>query len=272
MVAVFVSGQFWALAALVSVLGILGSVEYAILTKATPGRECRVWGIVVSVGFVLFLMWQALADSLPVSGFLPEVAGLVAVLLGSFVLRLRNPIEGDASVRAVALTLLGFVYVPVLFVGFVIRLALLPPEGATATGGFWLILLVTLAAKFTDMGAYLVGTLCGKHKAIPHISPAKSWEGYLGSLFFAQAGALGVYFAGGDHFVWIGGVHHIVILGFILALAAMTGDLAESILKRSLHVKDSGHMLPGIGGILDLIDSLCFALPLAFFYIFLVIL
>jgi phosphatidate cytidylyltransferase len=59
------------------------------------------------------------------------------------------------------------------------------------------------------------------------------------------------------------------VLGFLLALAAMAGDLAESVLKRSLHVKDSGHLLPGIGGILDLVDSLCFALPAGYFYILL---
>ncbi|NIP97358.1 MAG: CDP-archaeol synthase, partial [Akkermansiaceae bacterium] len=138
--------------------------------------------------------------------------------------------------------------------------------------GFWLLLLVVVTAKFTDMGAYLVGSLCGKHKAIPHISPGKSWEGYFGSLFFAQAGAVGLYLAGGQHLGWIGGLHHVLIVGFLVALAAMVGDLAESILKRSLQVKDSGHLLPGIGGVLDLIDSLCFAAPVAFLYIHLVIL
>jgi phosphatidate cytidylyltransferase len=190
-------------------------------------------------------------------------------VLGSFTLRLRDPIVRDESVVAVNLALLGFVYVPVLFAGFLLRLVLIAPEGASGAGGFWIILLIVLAAKFTDMGAYLVGTLCGKHKAIPHISPAKSWEGYAGSLLFAQGGVLGVYFLSGEHLAWLGGVHHVVVLGFLLALAAMAGDLAESVLKRSLHVKDSGHLLPGIGGILDLVDSLCFALPAGYFYILL---
>ena len=62
---------------------------------------------------------------------------------------------------------------------------------------------------------------------------------------------------------------YILGLGLVVAIAAMVGDLAESILKRSLQVKDSGQILPGIGGILDLIDSLCFALPAAFFYLYL---
>jgi phosphatidate cytidylyltransferase len=269
---VFWSGKLWAMAILVAVLGILGCVEYFALTREAPGRECRVWGLVVSVGFLFALMGQVLKGTLPVAGFLPEVVGISAVVLGAFTLRLRFPIDGDQSVRAVMLALLGFVYVPILFAGFIIRTALLPGEEASQAAGFWLILLVVLVAKFTDMGAYLVGTLCGKHKAIPHISPAKSWEGYLGSLFVAQGGAFGIYALGKEHFEWIGGAHHIAILGVLLALAAMVGDLAESILKRSLRAKDSGHLLPGIGGILDLIDSLCFALPVAFLYVYLVIL
>ena len=110
---------------------------------------------------------------------------------------------------------------------------------------YYVIYLIAVT-KLTDMGAYLVGSLCGRHKAIPHISPAKSWEGYFGSLFFAQGGAFLIYFLGGEHFAWFGGWHHVVVLGVILALSAMIGDLAESILKRSLHVKDSGHVLPGI--------------------------
>ena len=270
--AVFLRGRMWALVLLVAVLGLLGSIEFVHLTREAPGRECRLWGAVVSAAFLAVLIGGVLAGALPVEGFLPEMAGVVTVLIGSFALRLRYPIEGDDSVRAVALAIFGFVYVPVLFAGFLIRLAQLPPEGAPAQAGFWLVLLAILAAKFTDMGAYLVGTLCGKHKAVPHLSPAKSWEGYFGALFFAQAGALGVYFAGKQHLAWIDGVHHVVILGFLLALAAMVGDLAESILKRSLHVKDSGRILPGIGGVLDLIDSLCFAMPVAFLYVHLVIL
>jgi phosphatidate cytidylyltransferase len=268
---VFLSGRVWALALALGALGALGCVEYVLLTRGAPGRECRIWGLLVGIGVLAVLLWRLVDGSLTGTDFLPEMAGLVLVTLGSFALRLRHPIERDESVVAVNLALLGYVYVPVLFVGFLARLAILPPDGASGTAGFWLILLVVLAAKFTDMGAYLVGTLCGKHKAIPHISPAKSWEGYFGSLFFAQGGALGVHALAGDHLAWLG-LPHVIALGFLVALAAMIGDLAESILKRSLRVKDSGRLLPGIGGILDLIDSLCFALPVAYFYLLLMVL
>lgn len=270
--AAFLSGTLWAtpwpLGVLVVVFTVLGSIEFLTLTKGEPGKECRYWGLIVCVGFLGMLVPQALKGSLEDGGFLPEMVGLLAVTVGSFVLRLRFPIEEDASVKAVTLAVLGFVYVPILFGSFIIRLALLPPTSIES--GFWLILLVVVVAKFTDMGAYLVGTLIGRHKAIPHISPAKSWEGYIGSLFFAQGGAFAIHALGGAHLAWLE-VHHVVALGMLLALAAMVGDLAESILKRSLQVKDSGQLLPGIGGILDLIDSLCFALPVAYFYVHLVV-
>ncbi len=267
-VAVFLSGALWGLVALVAAFTLLGSFEYLVLTREAPGKECRRWALIVGAGFLGMLVTQALndPDSLRGADFLPEMAGVLAVTIGSFVLRLRFPIEGDDSVRAIALALLGFVYIPILFGGFIIRLVLLPPS---VESGFWLVLLVVLVAKFTDMGAYLVGTLIGRHKAIPHISPAKSWEGYIGSLFFAQGGAFAIHALSGPRLDWLG-VHHVAVLGLLVALAAMAGDLAESILKRSLQVKDSGQLLPGIGGILDLIDSLCFSLPVAYFYLLLV--
>ena len=266
--ATFISGQLWALGVLVAIFTLVGSFEFLVLTEKQPGKECRWWALIVCVGFLTALLIQALGGSLEKGGFLPEMTGVIAVAGGSFILRLRHPIEGDASVRAVALALLGFVYVPVLFAGFIIRLTLHP---SSIESGLWLILLVVVAAKFTDMGAYLVGTMFGRHKAIPHISPAKSWEGYIGSLFFAVGGAFAVHAISaisGRHLNWLEW-HHVAGLGVVLALAAMTGDLAESILKRSLEVKDSGQVLPGIGGILDLIDSLCFALPVAYFYLLL---
>ena len=269
---VFASGQLWALAGMVALLALLGSFEFLVLTREMPGAECRRWGIGVGVVFLAVLVGQTVPGSLDATGdFVNEIMGLAAVTLGSFILRLKFPIENDDSVRAVTLAVLGFIYIPILFAGFIIRLTLCPPVDDPVSSGFWVVLLVVLVAKFTDMGAYLVGTLIGKHKAIPHISPAKSWEGYLGSLVFAQAGAFGIYALAGERLVWLG-AGHVAVLGFLLAFAAMVGDLAESILKRRLQVKDSGQVLPGIGGILDLVDSLCFALPVAYFYLYLTVL
>ena len=117
------------------------------------------------------------------------------------------------------------------------------------------------------MGAYITGSLIGKHKMIPHVSPGKTWEGFGGGLFFAQVAGFGLYLCFPQHLAILGGPMHVAILGVLLAVLAVVGDLAESVVKRSLHAKDSGQMLPGIGGSLDLIDSICFTAPALYFYI-----
>ena len=270
---VFLSGKMSLFVGLVAVLGALGTVEFYRLTQTIPGRDCRVWSLVVSLVFLVVFSWGFLDPLLAAGplgeGFVPEVLGLVVVLLGAFTLRLRHQIEGPQSVYPVAMAGFAFVYVPVLFSAFVIRLAHLPGEVGS---GMALVLLVVIATKFTDMGAYLVGSLIGRHKAIPHISPAKSWEGYIGSMAFTQAGAFGIYFLAREEFGWLGSPVHVAVMGVLIGISAMVGDLAESILKRSLKVKDSGHLLPGIGGMLDLLDSLCFAVPVAYFYLVFIVL
>lgn len=269
---VFLSGKMGFFVMLVALLGVLGTVEFYKLTHSVPGRDCRLWAALVSLVYLAGFCWLSLRpEDVPArwaDGFLPDIAGLVLVLLGAFTIRLRHQITGPESVYPVAMAGLAFVYVPVLFAAFFIRLAILPVELASVQAGLWLVLLVALATKFTDMGAYVVGSLIGKHKAIPHVSPAKSWEGYIGSMAFTQAGAFGVWFLAGEHLEWLCW-GHVLAMAFLVGIAAMIGDLAESILKRSLKVKDSGHLLPGIGGVLDLLDSLCFSAPVAYFYLIL---
>lgn len=270
-VGVFLSGNFAAVVVLVSLLGALGCVELYRLTQSIPGRDCRIWALLVSLVFLGVLAWAFAcgceASERLVEGFRLEMGALVLVLLGAFAIRLRHEITGPESVYPVAMAGFAFLYVPVLFASFTIRLTHLPVELVSEQAGLSLVLLLAIATKFTDMGAYLVGSLIGKHKAIPHVSPAKSWEGYIGSMLFTQAGAFAVYYLAGDDFGWLGSWAHVAVLAVLINLAASVGDLAESILKRSLKVKDSGHMLPGIGGVLDLLDSLCFTMPVAYFYI-----
>jgi phosphatidate cytidylyltransferase len=120
------------------------------------------------------------------------------------------------------------------------------------------------------MGAYLTGSLIGKHKLVPHISPAKTWEGLGGALGFSLLASLGLFWLMPTQLSALNWTHA-AVLGLLLGFAAVIGDLAESIVKRSTGVKDSGNFLPGIGGALDLIDSLLFTAPLLFFYLRLVV-
>ena len=128
-------------------------------------------------------------------------------------------------------------------------------------------LLFILATKGGDIGAYLTGSLCnaithGKnHKLVPSISPAKSWEGLVGGLVFSVAITLAIYTIFSNQrngYEWWDGYGYfkMTVIGVLLFFGGMVGDLAESSLKRTCEVKDSGHFLPGIGGLFDLVDSL----------------
>ena len=128
-------------------------------------------------------------------------------------------------------------------------------------------LLFILVTKGGDIGAYLTGSLCnaiphGKnHKLVPSISPAKSWEGLVGGLVFSVAITLAIYTIFSNQrngYEWWDGYGYfkMTVIGVLLFFGGMVGDLAESSLKRTCEVKDSGHFLPGIGGLFDLVDSL----------------
>jgi len=133
------------------------------------------------------------------------------------------------------------------------------------SGHFYLLYFIAIT-KFSDLGAYVVGSLIGKHKMIPRISPGKTWEGFGGAIFTSTLLSVlfvrwaGNYLQGLTYF-------HAVVLGVILSAAAVIGDLIESLFKREAGVKDSGRFFPGIGGMLDLMDSLLFNAPLMYLYI-----
>ena len=132
--------------------------------------------------------------------------------------------------------------------------------------GHYYVLYFVLVTKFSDCGAYAFGSLFGRHKMIPRISPGKTWEGFGGAILVSTAAS--VLFAR-----WAGPrltgmtLAHSILLGMILSVAAVIGDLIESLFKREAGLKDSGSLFPGIGGILDLLDSLLFNAPLMYLYL-----
>src|SRR5437773_963082 len=154
---------------------------------------------------------------------------------------------------------------------FITKIVYLTPRSSNGllTGQFYVLYLIAVT-KFSDMGAYLTGSAVGRHLMVPQISAKKTWEGFFGALGFALFCSLMLFKLMPGHLpglTWT----HATILGLLLGFAAVVGDLAESIIKRSTDVKDSGNLLPGIGGALDLVDSLLFTAPLLFFYLRLVI-
>ena len=274
---VFVSGWTWAFLGLLSVLMVIATIEYFQMLKKAGVPCFPKFGILCSVVFCIFEFAPYINGWFSYPGI--NMLSITAVAIGAFCLQLRHKIEDIKPLIAVGSTLLGFVYITVMF-SFSVYLLFLPlleeADGSKViarlppASGFLLLWLIAVT-KFTDMGAYITGSLIGKHKMIPHISPGKTWEGIAGGLLFAQLAGFGLYLGFEDHLSTLGGPLHVAILGLLLATLAVVGDLAESIVKRSVGAKDSGNMLPGIGGSLDLIDSICFTAPALYLYIVYVI-
>ncbi len=198
-----------------------------------------------------------------------ELAILVLFLVVVFARQMVASMRDHEPLQTMAYTLFGLLWIPWLF-NFITKILFLPPRADGDPTGQFYVLFLLVVTKFSDMGAYTFGSLIGKHPFAPHISPKKSWEGFAGALASAILAACGLYalipqrlaaFRLGDA----------AILGLVLGFAAVIGDLAESIVKRSTQIKDSSKVLPGIGGTLDLIDSLLFTAPLLYFYMRLVL-
>jgi phosphatidate cytidylyltransferase len=206
----------------------------------------------------------------PASSYDFEVAVLLFFLMTVFTRQMFAALRDDEPLQTMAYTLFGLLYVLWLF-NFLTKIVYLLPRSSAGlvTGQFYCLYLIVVT-KFSDMGAYLVGSAIGRHKLIPHISPKKTWEGFFGALGLSLLASLGLFALMPGHLSVLNWTHA-TILGLLLGFAAVVGDLAESIVKRSTGVKDSGTLLPGIGGALDLVDSLLFTAPLLFFYLRLVI-
>lgn len=156
------------------------------------------------------------------------------------------------ALNGLATTLFGLAYIAALFS------YLLYIRAMDAQQGAWLVCYLILVTKMGDAGAYAVGNLCGRHALVARISPRKTIEGLCGALLFssvtaaAAAPMLGRPLSTG----WA------LLLGLFLGACGQLGDLAESLLKRDCQIKDTSQLLPGLGGVLDVMDSILFTAPL----------
>lgn len=190
-----------------------------------------------------------------------ETTILILFVLGLCVRQFVSK-SNTAGILAISTTLFGLMYVPWLL-NFIQKINFFP--GINANGKFYVLYFI-LVTKFSDTGAYAIGSLIGKHKMIPRISPAKTWEGFGGAIVVATGASLVFTHLFADKMPGMRPLHA-VILGVILSSTAVIGDLIESLFKREAGVKDSGNFFPGIGGILDLLDSLLFNAPIMYLYL-----
>lgn len=251
--------------AIVLVLAVAGLVEFYGLADRL-GLACfRRWGVfggvlLITGTFFHFTDLLGLHDGPPqVNDF--ETSFLILFVLGLCVVRFFSR-SNTNGILAIATTLFGLMYVPWLL-NFIQKINFFP--GINGNGKYY-VLYYIVVTKFSDSGAYAVGSLIGRHKMIPRISPGKTWEGFVGALVISTgASLLFAHLAAGRlaGMTWA----HATILGIILSVSAVLGDLIESLFKREAGVKDSGKLFPGIGGILDLLDSLLFNAPLMYLYL-----
>lgn len=247
------------------VLVVTGLLEFYNMAQAR-GLPCHRDLGVTAGGLLFFGTWLHAAGYLGIHDSPSRVNDFETVFVIVFVLGLcvRQFVEQDNSqgIVTMAVTLFGLMYVAWLlnFVQKIFSFADPRVEGA------YYIVFFIIVTKFSDMGAYVVGSLIGKHKMIPRVSPGKTWEGFFGAIAISTGGAVLFAHLFRDHMVGMNTLHA-AILGVILSLAAVIGDLIESLMKREAGVKDSGSYFPGIGGILDLLDSLLFNAPLMYLYL-----
>ncbi len=212
------------------------------------GGRSHSW--LVGIGLIGFaaLILEAHWPDILVPTLLATLVGIISVPLLS-----RAPLE--QSLRDGALTLFGVLYLG-LTLGALSMTRLLPQ-------GEWLIFFLLLVTWASDTGAYYVGTLYGRHRLAPTISPKKTVEGVLGGLVLAVAAAIVAQWWFASQLSLLDAL----ILGVLLTGTGLIGDLFESMIKRRTGVKDSGGILPGHGGMLDRLDSLLFTAPTFYYYV-----
>jgi phosphatidate cytidylyltransferase len=167
----------------------------------------------------------------------------------------------ERPLERIMTSVFGLLYIP-----FLLSFGLLLRYEPNAQLGFWYVVVTAVGAYASDVGAYFVGGSMGRRKLAPEISPSKTLEGAIGGLAFSFL----IVFVFSELLRGIAPEVRLVEIGIfslLVSSAAQLGDLAESIIKRSFGVKDSGTFLPGHGGLLDRIDSTLFALPVAYFFL-----
>ena len=252
LLAIFVMPN-WLFALIAIAFIALGLYEFFTLIEKKGIPIYKYFGILIGIMIPVSIYFKFE----PTKGW--ELFFIVAACLGLFLAQFTRR-ENSQAIVGVSTTLFGIVYVSWFF-SFMIKLKFAQDMSASINGSN-LVLFLLLVTKVGDMGAYFIGSFIGKHSLIARISPKKSVEGALGGLIIS---VLTAYLAKGLLPAKIP-AYHFLILGVSLGILGQIGDLSESLIKRDCQVKDSGYLVPGMGGILDVMDSILFTAPIFYFY------
>lgn len=207
--------------------------------------------------YLFFVFWlNSLTRGESLALFFPYLLFLIYCYIKELFGKQPNPIANLGTI------MLSQMYV-VLPLSLINVLAFTPFECFHSEAPYYAITLaIYIFIWINDTGAYLSGITLGKHKMFPRISPKKSWEGAIGGALATIASAFVVahFYTFMELWQWIG-------MAIVVILAGTFGDLTESMMKRQLDIKDSGHILPGHGGFLDRLDSMLFAIPAVVAYL-----
>lgn len=256
-IAAILSGSYWMLW-LVMLLAFLAITEFNIISNpdGRPSGILRAIDLITAGIALMFPYSFSINDNVHAFLLIPAFILLVMVrLIASLYIK-----EGN-QLSLMAHSLMAQLYITLPLVVLLMVYYVVPK----------IVLLMFIMIWLSDTGAFCVGSLMGKHRLFERISPKKSWEGFVGGLVFSIAAGVIAASIWGDSYFNGFSVAQLAGMGAVVAAFATWGDLVESMIKRTLGIKDSGNLIPGHGGILDRIDSLLLVAPATAVYLFIIL-
>ncbi len=233
---------------LIAVLTIPAQIEFSKLAAAKKLRLFLPVSITASILLAGTWYWPQLIEiSSRLFLFFLSAFTLLALLLFQYLCCGTENVLANCGANCFSIIYLG------LLSGFVLAIRI--------DFGLWPLLMFVFVVKCSDIGAYAIGTLFGRHKFSPKVSPRKTWEGMAAAVAVAMIVAFAFAVSFDIMVWWLAGV-----FGFCFAFIAQISDLVESMIKRDAQLKDSANNVPGFGGILDIVDSLLVTAPLAYLF------
>jgi phosphatidate cytidylyltransferase len=241
-----------------AIIATIGYWEYchmAILKQLQPAMVIGMVGTWIYMGARLAGLYFPVREGMP-----PAIGAGAVLFLLALAISIESMIRRKNAISNLAVSAFGFIYVTIPFGLALDILYYLPrlPTEIPISGRFWIIFVLGVTV-FTDMGAYFIGKAVGRRKLAPTISPGKTVEGTVGGIAVGIISGMIIYLFNMKQFPWWGAF----LLAIALGIVGQFGDLVESLLKRDAGIKDSNR-LPGLGGVLDIVDALLFNIPLTY--------